>query len=87
MNNNVEVSSDGFKSMIGRCRISDLGTEFWLSQKMHCMNADLGFTVLNIHPECHSKSEYIFEGKVYGCCSSRIGIHIGGGRESFIFRS
>jgi len=68
----MQVSSDGFKSIIGRKITSDLGVEFWFSPNICCIKPDQfgrGFALLNIHPECHSKSEHSSDGKVCGVCS------------------
>ena len=44
-------------------------------EKICCMNPDqfgLGLVaLLNIHPECQSRSEHNSDGKVYGTCNSQ----------------
>ena len=64
----MQVSSDGFKSIIGKNSTSDLVIGQSLSEKICCINPDqlgLGFNApLNIQPECQSVSEHNSCGKV-----------------------
>ena len=63
------VSSVGFKSIIGRKIISDIGVELASSQSICCIKPDQfgrGLALQTIHPECHSKSEHTSGGKVCG---------------------